>query len=1099
MSTTFRNRLASTAFATLLFFAIGFCTSTSPAWADDSQGIDQQVATEQIADQQAASVEQATGQQAALVNSEDGQGTVEVDLAEVEESADRQTLEEPADGQIPEESADEQTPNESADEQAPIEEPLADTQDSAKEGADVAGEKEEADQTAEDPKDSANTIEPEAVQSPEVVVADQDGQSALTGSASSTASAASASSASTASSTVASSVEPSLSDTVGPAETSATPKAEAQSAKPAAAAESGVSKSTKQDAAASSGTRPTSAKLAKAKNRINTGLIRGLTTIDLNDLKLGFSYRSDLTDTVFRLFDEAILDNPGIVVSQYYLYMYSSGGYYYADKLSDMIYGKVIIGEINNAITEMVSWIPEGASQAEQAKAVHDWLVRNCMYNYPATQADQQQYKLSHYDNPWTASGALTYPYKPVCACYSAAFAAAMKRLGIPCTVVTNTSANHAWNRVKIDGKWYNVDVTWDDPLNGDKRSDAGYNATPKTTYFLKSDAYFKSTAYPGYSAYAHSKWDTQDADPAATSTLYDNWNWGSYSSPCYHAKIYALDITSSLSVGKEGRKTIAVNVNNGNANNKPFHTYTWSSNNKTIAVVTQFGIVTSGTKLGKAIITCSAEGRSDTCTVWVVGGSILDKSLSKSVKNTTFTYNGKSHVPTLMITQKLSNATYTLKSGTNYTISYLNAAGKAMASSKIVNAGTYYLVVQGKDLFSGTLKYKFVINRASIANAKVSGVANKTYNAKAQSQAKIVVKLGTKTLTRNTHYTVRYQNVNHKYIAATNVKNAGTYYVVITGKGNYANLVSKSFKINRASVKSSTITGVEAVKYNSGANNQTKIVVKHGGRTLKNGTDYTVSYLNSSGKAVSASKIGVGTYYVVVNGKGNYCNSVSSRYRVIYRPVWTGASAIPVNAYSVAVMNGTVRVISGGTYVRVAGNKVNIVGKAASGKSYATVGIYDAAGRLYAKKTVSVYNLSGDYVIESAMKSSLVLDIEGVSKRDGARMIVWTRTGGLNQKFRFVALNDGTYAIRCVHSGKYVAVDGASKDRGRKVIQWKWNGGDNQRWRIRVDENNRLVFVSKNSGYVIGINDAVAFKGRDMIQWPYSGGNNQKWELRRA
>ena len=23
---------------------------------------------------------------------------------------------------------------------------------------------------------------------------------------------------------------------------------------------------------------------------------------------------------------------------------------------------------------------------------------------------------------------------------------------------------NHAWNLIKIDGEWYHIDVTWDDP-----------------------------------------------------------------------------------------------------------------------------------------------------------------------------------------------------------------------------------------------------------------------------------------------------------------------------------------------------------------------------------------------------------------------------------------------------------------------------------------------------------------------------------------------------------------------------------------------------------------------------------------------------------
>ena len=40
-----------------------------------------------------------------------------------------------------------------------------------------------------------------------------------------------------------------------------------------------------------------------------------------------------------------------------------------------------------------------------------------------------------------------------------------MNRLNIPCKVVSGVSKGqpHAWNQIKINGKWYFVDATWDD------------------------------------------------------------------------------------------------------------------------------------------------------------------------------------------------------------------------------------------------------------------------------------------------------------------------------------------------------------------------------------------------------------------------------------------------------------------------------------------------------------------------------------------------------------------------------------------------------------------------------------------------------------
>lgn len=57
--------------------------------------------------------------------------------------------------------------------------------------------------------------------------------------------------------------------------------------------------------------------------------------------------------------------------------------------------------------------------------------------------------------------------HRAVCGGYAHAFEAAMALLGIPCVSVmgkaVGSAAFHAWNRVRLGGVWYNVDVTWDD------------------------------------------------------------------------------------------------------------------------------------------------------------------------------------------------------------------------------------------------------------------------------------------------------------------------------------------------------------------------------------------------------------------------------------------------------------------------------------------------------------------------------------------------------------------------------------------------------------------------------------------------------------
>ena len=51
-----------------------------------------------------------------------------------------------------------------------------------------------------------------------------------------------------------------------------------------------------------------------------------------------------------------------------------------------------------------------------------------------------------------------------VCQGYALAYKLLCDRVGIECYMVTSDSMNHAWNIVWLDGSWYHVDATWDDP-----------------------------------------------------------------------------------------------------------------------------------------------------------------------------------------------------------------------------------------------------------------------------------------------------------------------------------------------------------------------------------------------------------------------------------------------------------------------------------------------------------------------------------------------------------------------------------------------------------------------------------------------------------
>ena len=102
------------------------------------------------------------------------------------------------------------------------------------------------------------------------------------------------------------------------------------------------------------------------------------------------------------------------------------------------------------------NYIKSGMSDYEKVKAAHDYLCYNCTYAYNGWQ----------YNGANTAWGALVYG-EAQCSGYSRAMKALCDAMGIPCYYVhaNSKSANpsHQWNQVKVDGKWYIVDVQGDD------------------------------------------------------------------------------------------------------------------------------------------------------------------------------------------------------------------------------------------------------------------------------------------------------------------------------------------------------------------------------------------------------------------------------------------------------------------------------------------------------------------------------------------------------------------------------------------------------------------------------------------------------------
>lgn len=143
--------------------------------------------------------------------------------------------------------------------------------------------------------------------------------------------------------------------------------------------------------------------------------------------------------------------------------------------------------------------IKPGMSAYQKQLAIHDYIVLNCQYD-TATAASRD----SSNKDPFSAYGALINGLA-VCQGYAEAAQVLLTMTGIECYRLN--SDDHSWNLVKIEGGYYHMDVTWDDP-------------TPDTPGKVRYD-YFNLTDAQMLK-YASHDWLDKAKYPAANATKYN-------------------------------------------------------------------------------------------------------------------------------------------------------------------------------------------------------------------------------------------------------------------------------------------------------------------------------------------------------------------------------------------------------------------------------------------------------------------------------------------------------------------------------------------------------------------------------------------------
>lgn len=206
------------------------------------------------------------------------------------------------------------------------------------------------------------------------------------------------------------------------------------------------------------------------EDEIREGLLNGNEIINIRDKAF-----LKAPDDIFKIIGDIIKDNAEI--------MYYSGVEYSNGKLKvNYTRPREKLKEdqisLRNKRDEIITHtIKDSMSDYEKVKAVHDYIINNSRYDMDLFEKGTVE------EESYTAYGTLVSGVS-VCEGYAKSMKYLLDEIGVESLVVIGESRNqnHAWNLVKLDGEYYHIDATWDDPITNNGDNILQYN------YFNLSD-----------------------------------------------------------------------------------------------------------------------------------------------------------------------------------------------------------------------------------------------------------------------------------------------------------------------------------------------------------------------------------------------------------------------------------------------------------------------------------------------------------------------------------------------------------------------------------------------------------------------------------
>lgn len=194
-----------------------------------------------------------------------------------------------------------------------------------------------------------------------------------------------------------------------------------------------------------------------------------------------------------------------------------------------------------------------------------------------------------------------------------------------------------------------------------------------------------------------------------------------------------------------------------------------------------------------------------------------------------------------------------TLVEGTDFTVKITSSSDRDGDAVSPVKPGNYYMHVICKGNFEGHESQKFeVYNPDGLSRAEIDiNTREYPWTGAAITPENPVVKLGDKTLAKDTDYTVKITAYDSPDEDAVQMKDVDRYYMQIIGKGQYEGTHNSiSLRVaNKLSLSDATVSFADGKDtfIATGQNITPKLIVKVNNRLLTEGTDYKTEWVKTT------------------------------------------------------------------------------------------------------------------------------------------------------------------------------------------------------------------------------------------------------------